>query len=187
MAQARSKGVDAREASWPIDVDRSFDVVLFSRSLHHMRDLEGAITAARNALSHTGRLLVQDFAAEAMDNATANWLADRAREAMQCAEPELDLSEELKAYASADNCLAAWREEYTGRVHTFIRMQALIAQHFESVRTKECPYLHRYFAGDPDSHSQAKFAARIYADEKSLCDQGAIQPLGRLLIAEIPA
>lgn len=38
VALAKSRGVDARRAEWPDFSDGSFDAVVFTRSLHHVRD-----------------------------------------------------------------------------------------------------------------------------------------------------
>jgi len=64
VAEAKARGVDAVALDWPSAVERTFDVVLFTRSLHHIHDLDGAIAAAVAALRPGGRVIVEDFRSE---------------------------------------------------------------------------------------------------------------------------
>ena len=73
VAEARGRGVDARLASWPdFDAGR-FDALLFTRSLHHVGDLDASVAAAFAALAPEGRLIVEDFAFEEADEASLAW------------------------------------------------------------------------------------------------------------------
>src|SRR4051794_17339870 len=62
--QARTLGVEARLLEWPAQLTETFDAVLFTRSLHHVHELEDAISAAAGALRPYGRIIVEDFRAE---------------------------------------------------------------------------------------------------------------------------
>ena len=53
---ARARGVDARLATWPCDIDGPFDAVLFSRSLHHITPLDEAVARIPAPL-----VLIEDF------------------------------------------------------------------------------------------------------------------------------
>jgi len=80
VAAARAKGVDARLAEWPADLGGDFDAVLFTRSLHHVHDLEGAVAAAGQALRPEGRMIVEDFRAEGGSRSGAEWYGSMVRE-----------------------------------------------------------------------------------------------------------
>lgn len=56
VAVARSRGVDARLATWPCSIDGTFDAVLFTRSLHHISPLDEAIARIPAPL-----VLIEDF------------------------------------------------------------------------------------------------------------------------------
>ena len=55
------------------------DAIAFTRSLHHIGDLQRAVQKARDTLKPNGKLLVEDFAFEAVDEATIAWFVDIAR------------------------------------------------------------------------------------------------------------
>lgn len=55
--------------------DDGFDAVLFTKSLHHIVDMAQALNLAMAVLAPgRGRILLEEFAREKMDNATATWL-----------------------------------------------------------------------------------------------------------------
>ena len=53
-----------------------YDAVLFTRSLHHIEDLPGAIEHALGLLRDTGVLVLEEFARERADAPTARFLFD---------------------------------------------------------------------------------------------------------------
>jgi hypothetical protein len=78
VTAARALGIDAHAASletWQRS-GAPFDVVLFSRSLHHVRDLDEAMAAAARAARAGGLLVLEEFAVEVMDATTALWHYD---------------------------------------------------------------------------------------------------------------
>jgi 2-polyprenyl-3-methyl-5-hydroxy-6-metoxy-1,4-benzoquinol methylase len=74
VAQARQRGLDARIARWPDFEEAAFDVVLFTRSLHHIQPLEQAVVRAKELLEPQGRLMVEDFAFDEVESLSAEWL-----------------------------------------------------------------------------------------------------------------
>ena len=70
VAEARSRGVDARVATWPDFSDGRFDAVLFTRSIHHMPLGEAVDRAAATA----PRLIVEDFALVEVSPPFVDWL-----------------------------------------------------------------------------------------------------------------
>jgi len=70
VAEARSRGVDARVATWPDFSDGRFDAVLFTRSIHHMALDEAVDRAAATA----PRLIVEDFALVEVSPRFVDWL-----------------------------------------------------------------------------------------------------------------
>ena len=73
VQQARTNGVDARQADFAEFSGGPFDVVLFSFSLHHIAPLEKALDKVRALLAPGGRLILEEFAIERVDAATAAW------------------------------------------------------------------------------------------------------------------
>ena len=70
---ARQRGVEAREATWPANLELTFDAVLFTRSLHHIRPLAEAVAAAVSALRPGGVVIVEDFRAEGGSDRSSAW------------------------------------------------------------------------------------------------------------------
>jgi SAM-dependent methyltransferase len=54
--------------------DAPFDAAVASRSLHHLGDLDQALASLRDALRPGARLVVYEFASEALDGAAHSWL-----------------------------------------------------------------------------------------------------------------
>jgi 2-polyprenyl-3-methyl-5-hydroxy-6-metoxy-1,4-benzoquinol methylase len=77
---AKARGVDARLAAWPADLDGQFDAILFTRSLHHVHALGDGVQAAARALRPGGRVIVEDFRAEGGSARSADWYRAMVRE-----------------------------------------------------------------------------------------------------------
>jgi SAM-dependent methyltransferase len=58
------------------DVSGEYDVVLFTRSLHHAERLDGILAHAAALLAPGGRLVIEEFAWERVDRAAAHFLYD---------------------------------------------------------------------------------------------------------------
>ena len=51
-----------------------FDAIVFTRSLHHLNPLTAALEQARRLVRFAGTILIEDFAFDEMNHATADWL-----------------------------------------------------------------------------------------------------------------
>ncbi|WP_051764384.1 class I SAM-dependent methyltransferase [Saccharothrix syringae] len=58
------------------EVSGEYDVVLFTRSLHHAEDLDGVLAHAAALLAPGGRIVIEEFAWERVDRAAAHFLHD---------------------------------------------------------------------------------------------------------------
>ncbi|ANZ39332.1 hypothetical protein BBK82_28055 [Lentzea guizhouensis] len=76
-AAARERGVDVIHAD-VLDVTGEYDVVLFTRSLHHADDLDAIVTHAASLLKPGGRIVVEEFGWERVDQAAAEFAYDNA-------------------------------------------------------------------------------------------------------------
>jgi SAM-dependent methyltransferase len=76
---AKACGLDARLAEWPAELDRQFDAILFTRSLHHVHALDKGVEAAARALLPNGRVIVEDFRAEGGSARSADWYGSMVR------------------------------------------------------------------------------------------------------------
>src|SRR5262249_28684049 len=73
---ARRKGVPAIQSDFLSFEGQGFDVVLFTRSLHHIWPLEDAIRKIRSLLRPGGLILADEFAVDEIDAPTAAWFWD---------------------------------------------------------------------------------------------------------------
>lgn len=80
VAATRARGVRAILADFTHVAGEQFDVVLFTRSLHHADDLDQTLRHARSLLAPGGVIVIEEFAWERVDRAAAEFLyAHRAR------------------------------------------------------------------------------------------------------------
>ncbi|MFI7418683.1 class I SAM-dependent methyltransferase [Nonomuraea sp. NPDC049684] len=75
-AASRASPRTAVEADIADYACRAFDAIVFSLSLHHTARLAEAVERARALLAPGGVLIVDEFAGERADRATASWLYD---------------------------------------------------------------------------------------------------------------
>lgn len=103
-AAARERGVRVIEADVH-EVSGAYDVVLFTRSLHHAEDLDGILAHAAS-LAPNGQLVIEEFGWERVDQAAADFLYDN--QALLVAAGVLDHE------PPAEDLLATW---VTGHEH----------------------------------------------------------------------
>jgi SAM-dependent methyltransferase len=123
VAAAREREVDAHHASWPDFEPRAADAVLFTRSLHHIDDLDGAVERARECAP---LLLVEDFAFTEADPRLIEWIRG---ELAQIGVP--------------------W-DETPHDIHSFSGLRDAIARHFDILAMEAVPYCYRYA---PEEHA----------------------------------
>jgi SAM-dependent methyltransferase len=75
VAAARERGVPVIQADVR-DVSGEYDVVLFTRSLHHAENLDEILAHAATLLDPGGQLVLEEFAWERVDPAAADFLHD---------------------------------------------------------------------------------------------------------------
>ena len=132
IGKAKARGVDARVATWPEFHDAPFDAVLFTRSLHHIEQLDRAVTRARELLKPGGHLIIEDFAPAEMSPRFLAWLRGELRR----------IGEE-------------WEQE---PVHPIADIRRAVASHFDIVFEGDTPYCHRYF---PEAEAEKMFDAEL--------------------------
>lgn len=138
-----------------------FDAVVASRSLHHLPELGLAFDKVAGLLRPSGVLVVNDFAKERLDGATAEWYCER-RVALAAAGGK-------EAPRSLEACL---REEHAD-IHGYGDMRRELDRRFRERAFAWVPYLHEELEG---------VATR--AQEETLIAAGAIQAAGFRYVGE---
>ena len=186
VAATRYKGVDARVGTFPDELpDRdegAFDVVLFTRSLHHLEDLDAACEAAFSLLSPTGSLLVEDWAWNTIDERTAAWAYG-----LMGIGRTTGLVPEGKWQGGKDP-LQHWRDEHDHHVHEVDAMRDAISKHGApsnaSITEQAAPYFYRYFCTYLAKHEDgAAISESVLAAEQQMIASKAMAPLGWRLAA----
>jgi SAM-dependent methyltransferase len=182
VAAAREAGVPAMQCDFLDSGVEPHDAVLFTRSLHHVADLERAAALAADACVSGGVVVVDEFARERADAATAAWFYD------------------VRAILAAAGALAApeppeeadpkerWEIEYGSRrahrLHTGEAMVAALRAHLDVELAESCPYLYRQLAQwlEPTEHRGA-LALRLLQVERERLARGELVPLGVRAVA----
>ena len=164
VEQARLAGVAAEVCDWPSAIDEQFDAVLFTRSIHHIHDLIGAVTEARRTLTPGGHVIIEDFRAEGGSERSRGWFTRLAQtlddEGALAEEVELDLAENHDLHSS--DAIA----------------RALSA--FATVEREDAAYYFRYL----ERHLRRPAAAAALLDrELALIESGKIDALGKRFVA----
>ena len=175
---ARGKGVDARVATFPDFEASPFDAILFTRSLHHVSPLDEALERARDLLSAGGTLLVEDWAWERVDAATAEWAYG-----LRATLSALGLVS-IDGWEYEDSPRTAWHREHEHHIHTSGAMLEAVSRMFEVEAPEKTQYFYRYYVRDLASEPAGAEVARCIMEwERRLIEAGAIQPIGLRLQA----
>jgi SAM-dependent methyltransferase len=138
--------------------DETFDAVVASHSLHHIRDLDQALDRIAALLRPGGVLVLDEHGWDAADEPTLDWFWNQ-RRALAAA-----------GHGDAPASLAAMRDEWETEhlgLHGLETMRSAIAERFEERSFVRTPFLHRLLGG---------VATEVL--EQALVEAGAIQPLG---------
>jgi SAM-dependent methyltransferase len=125
-----------------------FDAVVASRSLHHIADLGAAVDKIARLLDPRGVLVLDEFAWDRLDEATAAWLYERGRS------------------GEVDRWRDDWREEHEG-LHGYEAMRRELDRRFDERFLAWVPYLYRYEETDITP-----------VEEQILIEAGRIRPIG---------
>jgi SAM-dependent methyltransferase len=136
-AAARERGVRVIEADVH-DVSGEYDVVLFTRALHHAEDLDGILTHTRSLLAPNGQLIIEEFAWERVDQAAADFLYDS--QALLVATGVLDHE------PPADDLLATWVTGHE-RLHRGAAMLAALKRAGSELTTVDTDMVWRLIDG----------------------------------------
>jgi SAM-dependent methyltransferase len=134
-----------------------FDLVVASRSLHHVTNIDGALAKVTRLLRARGVLVLEEFAWDRLDDATAEWFLDQRRilAAGRGSVPE-----------SLAECCREWADEHVG-LHGYEAMRTALDARFEELRFEWRPYLHRLLDGGEGPRR-----------EQELIDTDAIRAMG---------
>src|SRR5438552_17737932 len=132
IAVAQSRGVDARLATWPDFNGGQFDAVLFTRSLDHIHPLDDSVARAAKSLTEGGRIIVEDFAYDSVDEKTLRWFRS-AIGLLEAAGVLIAGDEFVQKILSKTQTLNTWRQNHENELHTATEMGAQLQEIFSRV------------------------------------------------------
>ncbi len=183
VQRARALGVDVREADLFTFEHSPFDVVLFTRSLHHVRRLPAAMERARALLEPGGILALEELDFAAIDVRTATWLFDVEALLESSGVMHVDMEE---ARSSPADPISRWRAVHAQNraMHTGAAMLDVVQRSFDLTTTERVPYLYRYVQGRLEATERGYRVAReVLAIEGRRIADGAINALGLRAVA----
>ena len=184
VARAINRGSPVVKASWPDFSSDLVDAVAFTRSLHHVGALQPAVRKARDTLKPNGKLLVEDFAFDAMDVATIRWFVELVRKQdLVSAEANHFFSDMIQSNDPA----AIWQQHHQDhQVHSSQAMLACISDEFSIEETASVPYLYRYLIPVlPATRAAVKVVQRVLREEAEQARTGHVSLIGRRIVATV--
>jgi SAM-dependent methyltransferase len=177
-AAARERGVHAVQADVH-DVSGEYDVVLFTRSLHHAEDLDGILAHATTLLAPGGQVVIEEFAWERVDHAAARFLHDHRTALVAAGLLDADLP--------SGDLLDAWVADHDS-LHRGSAMLAALGRVGSDPTTVDTPILWRLVDGRrgvwaaPAARTADALDPIRTAEERHIA-AGALPPVG--LIASV--
>ncbi|MEO3826440.1 LysR substrate-binding domain-containing protein [Actinomadura sp. B10D3] len=181
VAVAQGNAAPVIEADITRYRDHPFDAVLFSLSLDHVDRLHSAVARARSLLKPDGLLIVDEFAWERADRATATWFYDIA-----ALISSIGLPGRRGPAEPADQPLRHWtrRHRDSDPMHTGAAMTDAITTEFDLIESARVPYLHRYLGGWlPDDATGRRWSAVLRDIEQRRVADGTLAPVGLRIVA----
>ena len=143
IARACRLGVAARVARFPDFHEEPFDVVLFTRSLHHIRPLTPAVTHARQLVKPKGLLVVEDFAYSDTREYAARWFY-RLLSLLSSCDVLLPAEDTFgRKLLNGHGEFSLWLD-HGHEINTADEVREAIGQHFALKSMQVAPYLYRY-------------------------------------------
>ncbi|MEV4116895.1 class I SAM-dependent methyltransferase [Nonomuraea sp. NPDC049695] len=180
VAATTALGVAAIESDIADYNDRAFDAIVFSLSLHHTARLAEAVERARALLAPGGILIVDEFAWERADRATASWFYD-----IGAVLAGTGLTALPEHGAAVKDPHAKWvnqhRDEH--RLHSGDTMVDAIRAAFEIHELVRVPYLHRYLANELNDDTATRLFASLQQIEQLRITHGDLTAVGLRLLA----
>lgn len=131
-----------------LDEAGPFDAAVASYALHHIENLHPAIDQMADRLTAGGKLVIEEFGWDRVDQATAEWYGQQ------------------QGGTSTESVLSDWRAEHEG-LHGYTEMRRALDGRFRESRFEWRPYLYRHLDRDD-----------VEASERKAIKQGGIQAVG---------
>lgn len=187
---AMASGIAASTIDFIEFAGEPFDIILFSRSLHHIEPLDAAVDKLFQLLGKGGVAVVEDFAVEKCTRKEAQWRYDVSallEAAGVYSEWENKHKHAGEEHKKPLDPMERWHKRYYVD-HSIADSQTMIAalqKRFASMHIETAPYLYRYFVEDLLPTEHALSLAQYLLDwESRLIEQGELLALGLRIVAQ---
>jgi SAM-dependent methyltransferase len=182
VAAARAAGVPAVHADFLDGGMEVHDAVLFTRSLHHVASLNRAAALAAAACARGGRVIVDEFARERADAATAAWFYDL--RALLAAGGILTPPDPAPVGAPLEQWQLDYGDRREHRLHTGAEVVAALGAHLDVESVEAVPHVYRQLAQWLEASVRGVAVARLLLDlERERLARGELAPLGVRVVA----
>ncbi len=145
VAIAKRAGADVRLACWPDFTAEPFDLILFTRALHHMQPLSPAVIRAKQLLKQSGLLLVEDFAFSDVHKEAAEWFYWLVLLLDACGVLVLKEGAFGAKILKGRGAFELW-QDHVHDINSADSVLRAISQEFEVLKTDSAPYFYRYLS-----------------------------------------
>jgi SAM-dependent methyltransferase len=183
VAAATARGVNAIQADY-LQYElpaASFDCVVFARSLHHIEPLPTAVHKTFELLCPGGLLLLDDFAAELIDERSLAWLRHT-----DAAIPAPLRNPNPHGHRFPADSVELWHEHHFGKHHVLkgSDLRQVITRTFGDVEFEPAPYLYRYLVDRlVETPAAAQVLSNALAAEQAAIKDGSITAIGLRAVA----
>ena len=178
VASIRARGVHAFLAEWPDFRDDAFDALLFTRSLHHVENLDASIARAVELLRPRGRVIVEDFAYSSADRGTILWFARHIASLGESGRLRHGRHELVDGLLASSDAHRTWHD-LAPHVHPVDAIRSALAASLVLELDGDAPYLYRYVLEATDEETAGQFLQA----EREAIGAGEIAPIGRRFVA----
>ena len=146
---------------------RVFDIILFSRSLHHISQLACCLENLTQLLPKEGKVVLEEFDHEHVNEETMKWYYEK------------------KAVLNTQPPTSLWKKEYKHDppLHTGTIMRDQVRQVATIEYESRCAYLYRNLEKEMTNDRRSLGLKSLLDEESEQIRQGKILPLGFRLIA----
>lgn len=184
VAEAAADGLEVVHAGFLSHEGGPYDVVLFTRSLHHISPLEQAVDRAARLVAPGGLVVGDEFARERVDRETAAWYFDTRDLVI-----ELGLLPE--DHPGPDDPLGRWEARFRHHGEPLATGEELLASLRRRLRVvdveERVPYHYRNFADHlPQTALGLRLATRVLQAERRRIDATPAPWAGLRFVARVP-
>lgn len=183
IQQARDYGVDARVATWPEFEADPFDIILFTRSLHHITPLEPALDRVHDMLKPDGKVIVEEFDFRAARHTEIAWLYGALNLLRASGQLKPDADGMAANLLANKGDFATWKRPED--IHTIATILHALVERFALTINESQVFLFRYAIPLlPDDEVGHELATALLDMETRLAETGGIAQIGRWFVGQ---